>query len=139
MTKIHKKKKQQQKTFTVFLHESAVVLAQEESLDPVHPPLYHYQDHIRCSQMMLTENYKDKKRFALSTGPISSADTILAFQYVEKEHVLDVKSKWVEVLKNLLLKQLRAMKGDVMLLFLSFVLPWRWFCVMNTSSPSLQT
>ena len=107
----------------VFLHESAVVLASEDIVDDIHPPFYRHHGHIRCSQMMLTEDYKGKQRFALSDGPISSANTVHAFQYTDKEHVMAVKNKWVGTLKNLLMKQLRELKGKM---WAGFVWGFAW-------------
>jgi triple functional domain protein len=111
VTTIQKKKKHQPRLLMVFLHESAVVLASEDIVDDIHPPFYRHHGHIRCSQMMLTEDYKGKQRFALSDGPISSANTVHAFQYTDKEHVMADKNKWVDTLKKLLMKQLRELKA----------------------------
>ena len=110
VTIVHKKKKKKER-LTVFLHSNCVLLAVKEKKDEIHPPIYVYQEHLLCSNLTLSKEFKGKHKFALSDGPIATSDTVYVLQHVDEEDTMAVKEKWTGMIENLLMKQFEALKG----------------------------
>lgn len=111
---VRSKRKRPSQILTVFLHEDCFVLAKQELKDPIHPPIYHFQDQLLCAEMTLTENYKSKDskvKFAVSSGPIATAETVHILQPAFKEGEEELKDKWTKTINELLMHQLETMKG----------------------------
>ena len=111
---IKNKRKRPQQLLTVFLHEDCLILTKEELKDPIHPPTYHFQDQLLCSELSLTENYKTKDsklKFAISSGPIAAAETVHVLQPAFKEGAEELKDKWTRSISDLLMRQLETTKG----------------------------
>lgn len=111
---IKNKRKNPQQLLTVFLHEDCVVLAKAELKDPIHPPIYHFQGQLLCIELMLTETYKakdSKLKFAISSGPIATAETVHILHPAFKEGAEELKDKWTMTINDLLMRQLETLKG----------------------------
>ena len=111
---IKNKRKRPKQLLTVFLHEDCLVLTKQELKDTIHPPVYHFQDQLLCSEMTLTENYKakdSKLKFALSSGPIATAETVHVLQPAYAEGAQELKDKWTGSISDLLMRQLETVKG----------------------------
>ena len=106
---IVRKKKKVPHYFTVFLHTDSVIFAKSESVDEIHPPTYHKQEELKCSKILLTENYQSTDRFALTYG--SQSGTVYIFQSVRKEEILHVKDIWTTAIKGMQLEFFEKLKG----------------------------